>query len=281
MATEITSHVLELPDGTARVRQIRGPAGAPTVILLHGLAATGRLNWSPSYSALAEHFQVICVDHRGHGRGVRTESFELEHCADDVVAVADRLGVERFIAVGYSMGGPIAVLTWRRHRERVSGLVLCATSYRFTQRAPMLAARALLPAAAELLRLMPESFHRVLLERSLTRVRHPEYRQRVQGELEGHDLRSIVQATAAIATFSARDWINEVDVPTAVVVTTEDDMVPPERQRRMATLISAAEVYEVEGDHIACVARADLFVPQLVRACRSVSERAESLPRSA
>ena len=39
-------------------------------------------------------------------------------------ALADALGIREFIAVGYSMGGPIAKLCWSRHPERVRGLVL-------------------------------------------------------------------------------------------------------------------------------------------------------------
>ena len=53
--------------------------------------------------------------------------FRLEDCADDVVALADELGVRSFIPVGYSMGGPIAQLVWKRHPSRVEGMVLCAT----------------------------------------------------------------------------------------------------------------------------------------------------------
>ena len=48
--------------------------------------------------------------------------------------------------------------------------------------------------------------------------------------------------------FSAHDWIGQVDVPTAVVVTTRDEMVPPSRQRKLAQSIPTAEVYEVEMD---------------------------------
>ena len=40
------------------------------------------------------------------------------------------------IAVGYSMGGPVAQLLWKRHREQVDGLVLCATSDRFVPGRP-------------------------------------------------------------------------------------------------------------------------------------------------
>ena len=129
-----TGRVVHLPDrGSMLVRDTPGAAGAPTVILLHGLGATARLNWPGASGALSPWFRVLEVDHRGHGRGIRSQRrFRLEDCADDVVALADVVGVERFVAAGYSMGGPIALLAARRQPDRVAGLVLCATSARFT-----------------------------------------------------------------------------------------------------------------------------------------------------
>ena len=46
-------------------------------------------------------------------------------------AMADIVGVDRFVPVGYSMGGAVAQLVWQRHRRRVGGLVLCATASHF------------------------------------------------------------------------------------------------------------------------------------------------------
>ena len=64
--------------------------------------------------------------------GIRADrAVRLADCADDAVAALDVLGIERAIAVGYSMGGPIAQLVWHRHRDRTAGLVLCATAHRF------------------------------------------------------------------------------------------------------------------------------------------------------
>jgi 3-oxoadipate enol-lactonase len=216
---------------------------------------------------------VLSLDHRGHGRGLRTRRFRLEQCADDAVAVARARGLSRFIAVGYSMGGPIASLAWRRHPDRVAGLVLCATSRHFMSRHVARAARLALPAAAAMSRLAPSVARERLLQQMLARIEHPELRDRVQREFEGHDPASVIQATHALSGFSSHDWIGSVDVPTAVVVTTRDQLVPPDRQRKLAESIPGAEVFEVAGDHGACVARADLFVPALVAACRSVERR--------
>ena len=80
-------------------------------MLLHGWTATADLNWFTCYAPSAEQFRVVALDHRGHGRGMRSrKTFRLEDCADDTVAVCDVLGIDSFIPVGYSMGGPIAQL---------------------------------------------------------------------------------------------------------------------------------------------------------------------------
>ncbi len=277
MGVPAIDHEIELGQhGKTTIRDIPGPPGAETVMLLHGLGATARLNWGPSFRPLSQDFRVLGVDHRGHGRGLRTRRFRLEQCADDAVDAARARGVRRFIAVGYSMGGPIASLAWRRHPEHVAGLVLCATARNFMPRSVARAARIALPAAAALARLAPSAAHQRLLQRMLGRIEHPELRERVYREFAGHDPSSVSQATYALSGFSSHDWVGDVDVPTAVVVTTRDELVPPDRQRELAASISGAEVFEVEGDHGACVARASRFVPALVAACRSVERRIAS-----
>src|SRR5580704_5583877 len=128
--------MLELPGrGRTCVIDMAGPPGAPTLILVHALATTAALSWYPSMHSLAKHYRVIAFDQRWHGRGIRSETFCFEDCADDVVAVADALGVERFTVVGYSMGGAVAQLVWRRHRSRVEGMVLAATARNFRGKA--------------------------------------------------------------------------------------------------------------------------------------------------
>ncbi|NIR39466.1 MAG: alpha/beta fold hydrolase, partial [Actinobacteria bacterium] len=120
---------VELPGrGATFVREVDGPAGAPVVFLLHGWTVTAALNWFRVYEPLHHHVRVVSLDVRGHGRGIRSRArFTLEDVADDVVALADVLGIDTFAVAGYSMGGPIAQLVWHRRRDRVTGLVLCAT----------------------------------------------------------------------------------------------------------------------------------------------------------
>ena len=270
----VREHTIEVSGhGETVVREHSGPEGAPVLMLLHGLGATATLNWGRCYQPLARHFRVLSLDHRGHGRGLRTRRFRLGQCADDAVAAAETLGVKRFLAVGDSMGGPIASLTWRRHPDRVSGLVLCATARHFARESVARFARATFPIAAEAVRLFPGLVKRQATHRMLQSIEHPALRDRIRDELLGHDPATVIQAAQAVTSFASHDWIGEVTVPTAVVVTTLDGLVPAPRQRKLAASIPGAEVFEVEGDHDACVASGD-FARTLVRACRSVSEAA-------
>jgi pimeloyl-ACP methyl ester carboxylesterase len=270
---------LDLPGhGTLTVRDLPGPRGdAPAVLLLHGLGATARLNWARCFRPLSAHFRVLSLDHRGHGSGLRTQQFRLEECADDAAAAMAALGVGRFLAVGYSMGGPIASLLWRRHREPVCGLVLCATARHFVPRRVARVARATLPVAAAAARLVPDAARRRMLRRMLVKIEHPALRDRVREDFLGHEPATVIQAADALTRFSSHDWIGSIDVPTAVVVTRLDELVPAHRQRKLARSIPGAEVFEVDGDHDACVRQPE-FAPTLVQACLSVARRAGVLP---
>lgn len=269
--------------GTTWVREAgSGAPGAPVLVLLHGWTATAALNWVSAFGPLARHFRVVALDHRGHGRGIRPvalRGFRLADCADDVIALADVLGIDQVVPVGYSMGGPIAQLTWRRHPDRVAGLVLCATSrnFRGTSR-PAMAQLALtggVAGAAAALRTVPPPVRRQLTEVGLG------WRQRALGlpdwaleELSRHDPAALLDGFRSLQRFNSADWIGGVDVPTAVVVTTQDHVVPPDRQRRLAEAIPGSRVWPVAGDHTACVSRPDIFLPALVGACRWVAAEA-------
>jgi pimeloyl-ACP methyl ester carboxylesterase len=270
---------VELPGrGTTFVREVAGPPGAPVVVLLHGLAATGALNWFPVFARLGRQYRVLAVDHRGHGQGLRDGArFRLEDAADDVAALADELGIESFVPVGYSMGGPIAQLLWRDHRNRVDGLVLCATSRNFRGHPREQLLYAGLPFAALVLRFPGTALMWQAGERLLGgHFGGPPFEQWAQEELRRHDVPSIVAAAGEIGRFSSHSWVHQIDVPTSVVVHAHDQLVPARRQRKLARSIPGAEIFEVAGDHFAVAREPAAFGPALDGAVASVVERAEA-----
>jgi 3-oxoadipate enol-lactonase len=271
---------MELPGrGTTFVRSMTGPPGAPTVLLLHGWTATADLNWFTCYRPLSEHYRVVALDHRGHGRGIRSKKgFRLEDCADDAMAVCDVLGLEQVIPIGYSMGGPVAQLVWRRHRERVKALVLCATApYFLTSREEKLGFMGLAGMAA-LARLTPVQARQWLTEQMYLQRKTDTWDPWAIQEASLHDWRMVLEAGRAIGKFNSREWIDEIDVPTSVVITMRDRVVPTRRQVRLFEGIHKAEAYRVDGDHDAIAAQPERFVPVLLRAVGSAVERAGDRP---
>jgi pimeloyl-ACP methyl ester carboxylesterase len=258
--------------GELRVWRRSGPRNAPTLVLLHGVAMTAELAWSQVIEALGERFRVVAPDLRGHGGLPSRQPYDLGECADDIAALADVLGIEEFVPVGYSMGGMVAQELWRRHRRLVSGMVLCATA-RNVRGSPMeQLAFIALPFLEASIRMSPvtNGLRAESLEVALGEI-PPERRSWVRAQLHRTSLVTALSAMHSVAAFSSHDWIGGVDVATAVLVTTQDRLVPRSRQRRLANAIPDAIVLDLPADHGVFVNAPTLFADALLRASTAVT----------
>jgi 3-oxoadipate enol-lactonase len=256
--------------GAAFVRVAEGPAGAPTVLLLHGLMATADLNWSTAIPVLAKRFHVIAPDLRGHGRGLPTTRFSADECADDLAALVRALGVDRVIVAGYSLGGLVAQVFARRHPELTAGLVLCATAGRFDE---IPTSSGLLRMLQLALRALPESTRRAaMLSLLAPKSANSERGQWLMGEVRRHDTRAMLDAIAEAGRFDSRPWLGDTTCGAAVIVTQDDVRVSPEAQRDLARSLGRGYVFEIEGDHFACIKRPEEFNRVLVAACEGARQ---------
>jgi 3-oxoadipate enol-lactonase len=251
-----------------------GPRDAPPVILLHAVACTGLLTWYPSLHRLAERHRVVAFDQRWHGRGIRSPRFSLDDCAGDVLALADELGLDRFVLAGYSMGGLVAQLTARAAPERVRGLVLCSTGAGFQRGVRQRVALAVFGRAMRQLR------HRARLGvvAESGPVAEPPRRLADQrwalAQFRSTSTWAVASAIDEIGRFDSTGWLHRLRMPASVVVTARDRFIAPDHQRWLARRLPNASSYEVRAGHAACVLRSDRFVPALLTACTSVLTRA-------
>ena len=262
--------------GTTFVREAPGPPGAPTVLLLHGWMVTSDLNWFTCFPALGERFRVLALGHRGHGGGIRSwRPFRLEDCADDAAALVRETGGGPVIPVGYSMGGAVAQLLWRRHPDVVAGMVLCATSRSFSTQDPgsQLWFTSLLGLSVAA-RLTPKPVLRRLVSKVARRRADRVVDEWGLSELERSDSPTLLHAGWTLGRFDSVPWIGSLDVPAAVIVNTDDEVVSPHRQRELAEAVPGATLHEVHAGHAACVTHPEEFVPVLVEACTGVARRA-------
>ena len=254
-------------------------ASVPTVLLLHGWTASGDLQFFTAYRALAERFSFVAVDHRGHGRGLRSiGSFSLEDAADDAVAVVRELGIDRVIVVGYSMGGPIGLLLTRRHPDLVAGVVMQATAleWRATWRERI--SWRVLPAMGAALRswIYPRFMRRVL--EKMLHDRHPlaVYVPWIRGELSRQDPKAIVDAGRALGQYDARPWASSLGVAAGSLVTTNDRLVKPAKQRALASELNAS-IVELPGDHLGSWELPEAFAAATVELVTIVQMRSDGL----
>jgi pimeloyl-ACP methyl ester carboxylesterase len=99
----------------------------PPVVLLHPFPANHKV-WLPAAELLAGRYRLILPDLRGHGQsGVGAGPATMEKHAADVLRLLETCGVGKTVFAGVSIGGYVLFEFWRRHRGRVSGLILCDT----------------------------------------------------------------------------------------------------------------------------------------------------------
>ncbi len=284
---------VELGNGrSCFVREAGFDRGAPPLLLLHGWLASAGLNWLRAFAPLARHYRVLAPDFPGHAHGEPSATgFAIEDCADDMGALLETLSPQApAIVIGYSLGGMVAQEVWRRHTERVAGLVLGATSSAPVpgqrDRNPFARVMQMAHSASRQLQWIVDPPRRLaeFVGGLLCPPRVPRQQGREAGkrgaclargwalrEFMGHHWPTVLDAGRAIAEFDARSWIDAVDVPTTVLVTARDSLVPPEQQRELARSISGARIETIDAGHFACVL--DDFAPRLLRSVRAV-ERA-------
>lgn len=229
------------------VRQT-GPKDGRPVLLIHGLGGSSLGEWYPIGQKLATDRRLIMIDQRSHGLSpVATGRFEIEDVADDLAGVLDELGVGAVDVVGYSMGGTIAQALANRHPGRVASLVLIATFASHPDDMKWLRrVGALLTRGWERITGLgtPEARAGYLLGMGAVQKNHARW---LWEETHRRDPDAGAQATFALLRFDSRPWIGKLDLPTMVVIPTQDLLVPPAWQYELASLIPGVRIVEVVG----------------------------------
>lgn len=119
-------HVLSR-DGTKIAYDVVGH-GAP-LVLLHGFTESSEIWREAGYveRLRGRGRRVVLVDCRGHGNSDKPHEphmYSGTNCAEDVVAVLDRLHIARTDVLGHSMGGAIGFALAARHSRRIRGLIV-------------------------------------------------------------------------------------------------------------------------------------------------------------
>jgi pimeloyl-ACP methyl ester carboxylesterase len=114
-----------LPDGrTVQLWSGGAPTGTP-VLFFHGCPDTRHAAMTGDAAARGAGVRLVAANRPGYGASTACASDQLS-VADDTLAVADLLGIDRFAVLGMSIGGPFALACAARHPDRVRAAAVVA-----------------------------------------------------------------------------------------------------------------------------------------------------------
>jgi 3-oxoadipate enol-lactonase len=230
------------------------------VLFLHGFPHS-RAIWEPQLAGLACAASCIAPDLRGFGQSEARGPFTMEQYADDAAALLDAERVSQSVVVGLSMGGYIAFAMWRRHPERIRGLVLAdtrasaddATARERRLHLMELARQAGSAAVAEAM--LPAMIG------ASTRKRHPQLVESLRRLMALASVEGICGALQAMLDrVDATALLPHIHVPTLVVVGDEDSITPPAEAQRMAEALPRGHLEVIaEAGHLSSYERPAAF----------------------
>ncbi|MGH3137039.1 MAG: 3-oxoadipate enol-lactonase [Gaiellaceae bacterium] len=235
----------------------------PVLVLSNSLGTTVHL-WDAQIPSLEGNFRVVRYDHRGHGgSALADEPVTVASLARDVVALLDRLEIERASFCGLSLGGMVGMALALEAPDRLNRLVLCCTAAYlgppegWYERARLVRARGTAAVAERVLeRWFTERFR---AEHGAT-VKH--FRQM----LEGTPREGYAACCEAIAGWDVRTGLDAIRAPTLVIAGADDVATPPEDAAFLAESIPGAELSVLPGAaHLANVEQRNLFDRVLFR----------------
>jgi 3-oxoadipate enol-lactonase len=224
-----------------------------TVVLCGSLGSTREM-WEPQLEVLAARFDVLAIDHPGHGGAPLVDVREVGDLARRVLETVE---ADSFSFVGLSLGGAVGMQLAFSAPERIDRLVLCCTAARFgepvfwEERAALVRAEGV-GAVVDIV--LPRWFSPGFPDL-------PRYREMfLSTDNEGY-----ARCCDALARWDARGDLARIAAPTLVVSGAEDPSAPPEYGALVAERIPGAAHEVVPGArHLANVEHADVVNRLLV-----------------
>jgi proline-specific peptidase len=231
----------------------------PPILLIEGIGYSSWM-WFRQKEDMAPRRQIVVFDNRGVGRSSSPPgAYAMKDFVEDIQAVVEQAGIEKMYVLGVSMGGMIAQEYYFSHRERVCGLVLSNTNYGKGSALPSQEVLKILSSSASgqfdyeglVNRMKPAASKR------FSEGRKEEFDQLVKTRLSiGDDAKGYMGQLMAVAGFDSHERLSGIQVPTLIITSEEDVVVPPENAAELHRRIPQSKLLVFrEAGHLLCVER--------------------------
>ena len=218
----------------------RREGSGPAVLLIHGVGGDST-NWGPIAARLRRHFEVIAMDVRGHGGSDLIAGPLTAHdLARDALQVLDEAGVQQCAAVGFSLGGAVALALALDFPERVQKLAVIGTVCGRTPEEQQ--------KARDRIAFLTEHGTAALAEANRERwftdefrQQHPDIVDRRVAQVAACDTDSYLHAFTVFATADFADRLGEIRVPMLAITGERDLAATPRMAHLMAEGVADRE----------------------------------------
>lgn len=228
---------------------VDGPLDAPAILFSNSLGANLSM-WQPQVDFFADRYRVVRYDQRGHGASaVPPGPYSFAGLGDDVLALADALGIERFHFVGLSMGGMTALGLALDHPERLLSVTAanCVAGFppagrqTWDERIAAVRAHGLEP-------LLDATLERWFT--APTRAAQPARMEAVRAMVAATPLEGYLGCCGAIKALDYAARLGEIRVPLLFVAGTHDAGTPAAAMREMQAAVAGSEYVELDAAHV-------------------------------
>jgi 3-oxoadipate enol-lactonase len=243
---------------------VHGDPSSPVLVLGSSLGTT-RAMWQPQLAALADRFYVVRYEHRGHGRSPAPPGpYVIDDLGQDVLALLDELGVDRYSYAGVSLGGMVGMWLASTGDLRVERLALVCTSAApgnpagWRERAAAVRAGGTAPIASAVTGRW--------FEQSWADRNRPVVDRFIDDFVDQMDAEGYAGCCEALAGLDLRPRLAAITAATLVVAGAVDEALPAEpHARTIAHGVRGSRLEVVErAAHLATVDRADVCTPLLM-----------------
>ena len=228
----------------------------PALILSNSLGTNFSL-WDAQTPVFESKFRVLRYDNRGHGASsVPPPPYSVSDLTNDVLRLADLLGIHRFYFCGLSVGGMVGMTLALQSPERLHKLALCSTGAKigtresWDSRIEMIRTKGI----AEIARATPQRWFTPDFV-----VRSPEIVAATVRNIESMNPEGYIGGCCAVRDFDVQTTVSQIRVPTLVVSATHDPAAPPAAGQFLAHQIRGARYVELNASHVSNVEDAANF----------------------
>lgn len=218
--------------------------GAP-LLLVHGLGSSTR-DWEYQIPALAQHYRVIALDVRGHGRSDKPRgAYRIADFADDVAALIEYLQLPPVHLVGISMGGMIGFQLGVDRPELLRSLTIVNSGPEVKAKSPgdwlEIAKRWTLARVLSL-----ETIAKALAKLLFPKPEQAELRRKVEERWPQNDKHAYLASLDAIIGWGVRERLQRITCPT-LVISADRDYTPVERKREYVAEMPNARLLVIKN----------------------------------